>query len=115
MTVFEYPEVVVALEEWAGCCAEPWSYTTSHGVLRVKLGWRERGECVVLFMKGCGRVVFDQAWDGFAPSIVAYEGLHGRRFRVTDATRLDVDCGSVYLSRHLGSYAEIPADPTARP
>jgi hypothetical protein len=115
MAVIAYPEVVAALSEWSGCWAEPWSYTTSHDIFRLKLGWRDRSECAVLFMKACHRVAFDDSWDGFAPSVEEYEGPHGRRFRVTDSDHLDVDCGNVYLSRRLDSYAEIPFDPTAQP
>ena len=115
MSVVGYPEVVAALPEWSGCWAEVWDYTTSHDVLRIKLGRRNREQCAVLVLIACGRVSFVDSWDGFRAAVREYEGPYGKRYQVTDGKNLDVDCGNLYLSGTLGSYADIPSDPNTMP
>lgn len=109
MTADDLNKVRTGIEGWSGCWAEPWDYTTSHGWLRIKL--QRRGNdfsCAILLLANCHRVSFDRSWDNFNPVITEYTDLYGKRYRVKDTDRLDVDCGVMSLSRTLKSYAEIP-------
>lgn len=98
-----------AIEPWLGCWAEPWDYTTSHKWLRIKLQRKDSDSCAVLLLVNCHRVAFDSSWDGFSPVITEYSDHYGKRYCVRDAGHLEVDCGALFLSGTLGSYAEIPS------
>lgn len=109
MTADELATVRTAIENWSGCWAEPWDYTTSHGWLRIKLQRKGNdSSCAILLLVNCHRIAFDGAWDGFRPVITEYSDRYGMRYRVKDGEHLDVDCGAVFLSRTLESYAKIP-------
>ena len=109
MTADDLTTARAAIEKWSGCWAEPWDYTTSHGWLRIKL--QRKGNdfsCAILLLVNCHRVAFVGSWERFSPVITEYSDTHGKRYRVTDGDRLDVDCGGLSLSRTLDSYADIP-------
>ena len=104
----ESSDVTATLTAWKGAWAQPWDYTTAHGTLRVKVARRGEEPCVVLFLKDCRRVSFADSWDGFNPTIEAYQDAYGIRYRVKDSGYLDVDCGGVHVSQQLDSYSAIP-------
>jgi hypothetical protein len=111
MDITKGTELFTWLAEWRGAWAEPWDYTASHGILRIKVARRESGACAVLLLKDCKRVRFATSWDGFNPIVEGRQTSSGMRYRITDADFLDVDFSAILLSEKLESFADIPPRP----
>ena len=111
MNLTESSDVNSMLATWRGAWAQPWDYTTSHGTLRIKVARRGEAPCIIVLLKDCSRISFADSWDGFNPTIEAYQGGQGIRYLVKDSGYLEVDCGAVLVSGQLDSYAAIPSRP----
>jgi len=99
------------LAPWQGGRATPWDYTVSHSVLRLRLHADGAAACVVLYMFDCDSVSMSSGWDDLALRVDTFSSEFGRRFRVSDGSRFNVDCANIALSRVFESHAEIPPDP----
>ena len=103
--------ILPQLARWQGERGTPWDYTVSHSILRLRLHAAGAAECVVLYMFDCNSISMSSSWNDLALRIATFPSGDSRRFRVSDGSRFDVDCGNVALSRVFESHAEIPPDP----
>jgi hypothetical protein len=108
MKYVEYPEAMQVLADWEQCWCETWDYTVSHGVLRLKLSRIGDNACAVLVLKNCRSVSFSSSWNSSGITVQPTRKGDEVRYLVSDSDHLRVDCGAVFVSPKLLTYAEIP-------